>query len=282
MRCSSCGGSRPDPQEPCPACGGEPHQAVTALHELGLRQCASCAYRGEGVSYFRRPVHAGVLVVLALLTYGIGALVYWLVKRDARICPACGVEWHLAGPGEAAREALPRGRDGRAGPPPAPSREATGAASGVPTAEPRGPLPPDGGVRRGVGWVLLFTAAGILAIGAFEVGAPGGWIAAPMIVGGFGGLSLWWGRIARGRRRRALFARLEHQALELARTRGGELTASEVATALGISLSAAERVLFSMDDGLRVRSEVTDEGLLLFEFPEFRSQTLPPGRAGNP
>lgn len=35
-------------------------------------------------------------------------------------------------------------------------------------------------------------------------------------------------------------------------------------------MPATERVLTGIDDGFRVRSDVTDEGILLFEFPEVR------------
>ncbi|MND00243.1 hypothetical protein D3C83_187860 [compost metagenome] len=50
--------------------------------------------------------------------------------------------------------------------------------------------------------------------------------------------------------------------------------ATDAATELHLTLPAAERVLFSMDDGYRVRSEITGEGLLVFEFPELRPGLL--------
>ena len=43
---------------------------------------------------------------------------------------------------------------------------------------------------------------------------------------------------------------------------------------LDLSLPAAERVLFSMEDRVRVRSEFTGEGLLVFEFPEILLRSL--------
>lgn len=273
MRCPSCGEDRPAWSGSCPACGQDPDAGLDALRRMGLRLCPGCAYRGEGVPYFRRPVHVGLLVGLALITYGIGGLVYWLVKRDAHICPSCGMEWRVApataealSPGEGGRAAVP---DGRA-PASVPAVQGNGNGSNLPK------LPSDGGVRRVAGGTLIAAAGGVTVLG-LAAGGPAydPWLLAPASMGGVGALTIWWGRTARRSRRQALHSHLEQRALSLARNRGGSLTASEVATALSISLPAAERVLLSMEDGLRVRSDVTDEGILVFEFPEFQAQGLP-------
>jgi hypothetical protein len=52
-----------------------------------------------------------------------------------------------------------------------------------------------------------------------------------------------------------------------------------VAAGLEVTLATAERVLFSLDDGFRVCSDVTDEGLLVFDFPEIRARGLSAGTA---
>ena len=39
---------------------------------------------------------------------------------------------------------------------------------------------------------------------------------------------------------------------------------------LDLSLEAAEKILIGMDDGFRVRSDVTDDGVIVYEFPEIR------------
>ena len=66
--------------------------------------------------------------------------------------------------------------------------------------------------------------------------------------------------------------------LRLAARRGGSLTVTEVASELSLSLPAAEKVLIELDDGFRVRSEITEDGILLYEFPEVRHRPeLPPG-----
>jgi hypothetical protein len=89
-------------------------------------------------------------------------------------------------------------------------------------------------------------------------------------LGLLGGLLFKWGASAQERRREALLVALQNRTLHLARARAGRLTATDAATELRITLPAAERVLFSMDDGFRVRSDITREGLLVFDFPELR------------
>ena len=74
---------------------------------------------------------------------------------------------------------------------------------------------------------------------------------------------------------------LQRKVLLLATEKGGTLTVTEVAASLNMSLSAAEEVLDRMDDGLRVRSDVTDQGIIVYEFPELRHHPrLESGSAG--
>ena len=58
--------------------------------------------------------------------------------------------------------------------------------------------------------------------------------------------------------------------LQLDADRGGRLTVSEVAAQLGWTLPRAEKVLNSLEDGYRVSSDVTDEGLIVYDFRELR------------
>jgi hypothetical protein len=94
---------------------------------------------------------------------------------------------------------------------------------------------------------------------------------------GLGGTGMFfWGWRALQARRAAIGQALERRVLQLATRRGGSLTVTEVAAELDLSLPAAERILTGMDDGFRVLSEVTDEGILVFEFPEIRHRRLGP------
>jgi hypothetical protein len=62
--------------------------------------------------------------------------------------------------------------------------------------------------------------------------------------------------------------RLQRKILRLAQAKGGTLTVTEVAADINLGLPAAEKILTSMDDGFRVRSEISDEGIIYYEFPE--------------
>ena len=63
-------------------------------------------------------------------------------------------------------------------------------------------------------------------------------------------------------------SRMPSMRLRLATARQGTLTVTEVAAELNLSIPAAEKILTSMDDGFRVRSEISNEGILYYEFPE--------------
>ena len=89
-------------------------------------------------------------------------------------------------------------------------------------------------------------------------------------IGGAGSATFYWGWAALQERRKAIVAAVQRRILLLADRKGGSLTVTEVAAELNLSIPAAERVLIAMDDGLRVRSDITDEGLILYEFPELQ------------
>lgn len=56
--------------------------------------------------------------------------------------------------------------------------------------------------------------------------------------------------------------------VRLAESEDGQLTVTEVAAKLGWSMDEAAATLRSLDDGVRVTSTVTDEGIMLYDFPE--------------
>ena len=56
----------------------------------------------------------------------------------------------------------------------------------------------------------------------------------------------------------------------LATRRDGVLTVTDVAAELDLTIPAAEKIMIGMDDGFRVRSDITDDGVLYYEFPEVR------------
>ena len=261
MRCSTCGEDLRERETACPTCGAAVSLGpVVAPVGFEVRSCPRCGHVGTGVKHFQRPSHVGVLLGLSVFTwftFGLGGLAYYIARRKRMICAQCGLGWQHAripAPGFAS---------------PALADSARAEIGGLGTRIGAEESLPRGGVgRRILGVGLVLFAALMVSIGVVEF-EPG------LIVfgGGAGALgtaSIWWGLQVRETRRRAIVARLQQRVLLLATERGGTLTVTEVAASLSLSLPAAEDVLDSMDDGLRVRSEVTNEGIILYEFPELR------------
>lgn len=251
MRCSTCGENYSEDSPRCPTCGAGNFRA--AVPPDPVRRCPRCGHRGDGISYFRRPGHIALLIVFSLFTYGIGGLIYWFVKREHAICPNCGLDWQtLPLTGVEKRKKLNSGE-----------RLVNDASAPASTR-----LPRNGMFRRvlGVGATIISVVLVGIGVVEFEIGA----IVAGSLVAGGGALSYWWGWTALQSRRQTLLNGLQRQVLVLATRKSGSLTVTEVATELALSIPMAEKVMMSMDDGFRVRSDVTDEGLILYEFPELR------------
>lgn len=194
-----------------------------------------------------------------MFTYGLAGLGYWLFRRNRIICPNCGLAWHMYA------EALPPAPEGKS--------HAVVAAENLP------PLPRGGLMRRlfGVGLILLATIMVVVGIIETELAAVG----VGSVIGATGTGSFWWGLKALNERRKALMQRLQQKVLRLATHKGGTLTVTEVASDMNLSLPAAEKVLVSMDDGFRVRSEISKDGVLYYEFPEVLHRgELGPGTEG--
>lgn len=237
--------------------GGTP----AAAHPL--RGCPRCGYRGEGLPYFARGSHVAALVGATVLTagaMGAGGLVYYLVRRDHRICPRCGHGW-----GKYGDRALPV------------HREDAGAAE-----RPR-PHVDFEGVKRAWSTALFVMAALLLLGGLAEMELAPMVFAAAAAAGGV--LLRRAAESDREKRRTALLHSLQQPVLQMAAQRGGRLTVTQVAAELGWPLRRAEKVLQSMDDGLRVDSEVTDEGVIEYQFRELLRAPEPgsdPRRLADP
>jgi len=253
MRCSTCGETLRAGEARCPTCGAAVASRVP-VSQRHVRQCPRCAYRGDGISYFRKASHIGLLVGLSVFTYGVGGVVYYALRRRRRVCPNCGLGWeHSREPGEgfSTEELAPvKARSTAA----APTREA--------------PLPPSGIGRRVFGGSLAVLATIMITAGistsVFE----------PVVIGsaiGMAGSGLFlWGWKALQQRRESVLNALNRRVLMLATRREGVLTVTDVAAELDLTIPAAEKIMVAMDDGFRVRSEITDDGVLYYEFPEVR------------
>ncbi|MDZ7779231.1 MAG: hypothetical protein U5R14_04730 [Gemmatimonadota bacterium] len=258
MHCTTCGEAIEPGEDRCTTCGAVAPAARIVGHADRVRACPRCAYQGEGVPYFRRAGHVALLVGVSVFTYGIGGLVYWLVRRHHLVCPRCGLGWENAArvmsvAGPEAEQHLSNGK---------------GALDE--------PLPSAGLKRRigGVAMVLLATLLVLVGIVEGEAAA----VALGSVVGVGGSLTFYWGWRGLQDRRHAVLRGLQRRVLHLAAEKGGTLTVTEAAAELNLSLSAAERILTGMDDDFRVRSEISREGVLYYEFPELRHRgDLGPG-----
>jgi hypothetical protein len=134
--------------------------------------------------------------------------------------------------------------------------------------------------RRILGTLLILLASFLIVLGIAEGEAAA--IVAASVVGALGSLSFFAGWKATQERRQALLARFQRKVIRLATAHGGTLTVTEVAAELNLSIAAAEKVLIAMDDGFRVRSDITAEGILVYEFPEVRHRPrLEPGKGAG-
>ncbi|MCE2455046.1 MAG: hypothetical protein J4G12_04400 [Gemmatimonadetes bacterium] len=135
-------------------------------------------------------------------------------------------------------------------------------------------LPSKGLKRRILGGIIMAFNAVSLAAG-FLTGGGVFWLLA-------GAGLFWWGHTSLRNRRETIRQRVVSAILHLARATGGRLTVTDVASQLSISFKAAETTLNAMEDGVRIVSEVSTEGVIYYEFPEIlhRDQMVP--AFGNP
>lgn len=263
MYCSTCGAFVPAGRSACTECGTQvalpsprrhgPHPRFGSedrrwIAEAPVGLCPRCGYRGEGIGYFSRGSHVALLVGATVITagmMGLGGILFYLVRRDHRSCPRCGRSWGKFGELAVAPY---RGTT--------PERPARPAAVGT------------GRETLKRGWsIFLFVLAAIMIVAGIA-----NLELAPILFGVLSGAGGWFLRRSaledREARRAALLAELQQPVLRLAAERKGRLTVTDVATHMGWSLPRAEKVLESLNDGLRVDSEVTDEGVIVYEFRE--------------
>lgn len=262
MNCPTCGALVPVGRQDCETCGASllPRSSLTrgaGIHSQAHlqhrsassaaqrnHQCPQCHYRGEGIGYFSRGSRVAALVGVTLVTMGAmgaGGLVYYLVRKDHMVCPRCGHGWGQNGERAVVRE---------------------GGASELL------PAPATSGEGRKKGWsVLLFLLAAIFVLGGVAA-AEVGMVGFGLLAAGSGVLLRQAAGRDREKRREALISSMQLPVLKLAAQQRGRLTVTEVAAHLGWPMRRAEKILQSLDDGIRVDSEVTDEGVIVYEFRE--------------
>ena len=93
LRCSTCGAVVEGFARQCGTCGA---QDPVGRPMTWAKSCPRCGHQGYGDHYFSKAQHIALLVVLGLATSGLGALIYWLVRFQHRLCPRCGLNWRHA------------------------------------------------------------------------------------------------------------------------------------------------------------------------------------------
>ncbi|HEX5520718.1 MAG TPA: hypothetical protein VFX29_03440 [Longimicrobiaceae bacterium] len=252
MYCSTCGAAVAAGRGVCSECGARVAQASPTIVLRSAHTCPRCGYQGEGVSYFSRGSHIAALIALAILTSGImaaGAIAYYFVRRDHLVCPRCGLDW---GKPEAFASGTAVGRPARG--------EFSGARSET---------------KRSIAGIgLMLFAVLMLGFGLIETEA------ALVVIGAIAGAGGWLLHRSAGsereQRRAALLSALQLPVLRLAAEHGGRLTVTQVAAELGWTLPRAEKVLESLNDGYRVSSDITREGVIVYDFLELRHAPPPP------
>jgi hypothetical protein len=275
MYCSKCGSGVAEGAAHCGNCGaavspaygrGVPASAIRATEVVAL--CPRCGFQGQSASYFSQ---AGPLAGLLLLTaatlfpfFGAAGILFYLLRHNHRRCPRCGENWGRHAERVQALATVTRQ--------PAHAQLSGSVASAQSTTP---ALPASAGEPGLTLWptVILAVFAMLMMLVTIEEGEPVAFFMASMA-----GAGAWFtysvARKKREARREALVQALQQHVLRLAGERGGLLTVTEVASSLGWSLPRAEKVLNSLEDGLRIVSEVTNEGVIVYEFREVRHAEL--------
>ena len=272
MYCSTCGSRIAEGRATCQVCGAaaaraplpsthsQTYAGMPAYGGAAVQVCPNCGYRGISAGYFSRGSHVAALVGLSIITApfmaaaGIG---YFLLRFNHKVCPRCGMNWGAHG--LRAITLLPGGA-GLPSVPAMPSHEAA-----LPVSDPAW--------TRWLAYAILVFAA-ILMVAGIGNGEP-----VPVLLGalfgGGAGMMLKGVKNDREKRRDAIIQSLQLPVLQLAARKAGRLTVTEVATEMGWPMARAEKVLNSLDDGMRVMSDITDEGVIVYDFLEIRTAQLP-------
>ncbi len=234
------------------------------------------------VRYFDNAGRLVALGAVSFLTWGVGGIGYYLVRRNHVCCTSCGFTASYSDFMDEREERITPRRTSRRAPLPR-ARETGRRNARVPErvdldVEPRRPLPAN---SPHVGHGRRLIGSGVAAMGGFVASMGVATLDGPPILGGsmlgIAGASLLFSGLAAKRReaertRRGRIAEI----LRMAQRRRGLLTVTQTATELDVDLDEAEQLLESLDDDIRVRSVVSDDGVIYYDFVEIRHQpTLP-------
>jgi hypothetical protein len=190
------------------------------------------------------------ITMMTMPIMGAGGLGFYLLRHNHKVCPRCGMHW-----GPHAMRAMSL---------------VPGGATQMTASEPAFHIPRSG--KRGWAIMLMILAGIFLTIGLSEPEIP--MVIMGLMAGGGGAALLKSEKTERERRREAILESLQLPVLQLAGRKAGRLTVTDVATEMGWPMVRAEKVLNSLDDGLRVMSDITDDGVIVYDFVEIRTAHL--------
>jgi hypothetical protein len=227
--------------------------------------CSNCGQPMRPAPYFSRAANVAKAVFLFIPFSIIGPLLFFLLRKDRRICTIC--QAILKGDGAVPLQAY--SADGRL-------LAATNVAGGLAVYDPEedhAALERQSRRFRARAWTWGSIGAGMGAFGAALAAMGNEPASFPLLVGalplGIGAMLAHLRSQSVGRKAESMRAHEQRaRVLELARAASGKLNVSLVATELRIELAEADHLLSSMVDGRRVEMEVDDDGRISYVFTE--------------
>lgn len=271
MRCPQCAAENHEGARFCSACGAK--MRITTSEQAPRVLAFSCFRCGQTVPpspYFSRGVNVAKLAALFPINFVLPIL-FFFVRRDRLICGNCKKVLPEAAP----RALMPYQGAEQGALMPMPGSFALVPQQPAALAMERASQQArNRGIGLGViampfsmGALAMLGGAGFTEL-AFVV-APGA-----LLIGGAVASLRRAGKLKQGARE-IEEKQQRRRVLELAARRQGRLTVADVASSLGMDLKDAEHVLDTLVDGRHVDVEVTDEGRLLYVFPDLSSAARP-------
>ena len=274
MPCPRCGIANLTSARFCSACG-EHLDHDGGEQELGPRVLmATCHRCGETLppdAYFSRGLNIAKLVALFPITFVLSILFFFL-RKDRLVCGNC----RKLLPSSATSALLPALQRGEASP-----LMLADPSGGLMLMSPEARQLAQASRRAKTRGVMLAMFALPFSLPAFAFMGDLAWMELAAV--GLPGGLLVVGAVNAFRRSGSLQTRaresdsksVRRQILMLAQRHQGRLTVAQVAASLGWDFKEAEASLDAMVDGRHVEVELTNEGRLLYLFPDL-VQSLPP------
>lgn len=267
MRCPHCGLDGSGSARFCAGCGHRlPEPAAGRTHgpPALVATCHRCGETLSPDSYFSRGLNVAKLVALLPINF-ILPILFFFLRKDRLVCGNC----RKLLPATAILPLLPAMPEG-----PGSALVLSGDVTALALSSPEGQQLAKASRGAKASGVLFAMFAMPLSLPVFAFLGSLGW--AEMAVVGLPGGLLLAGSVNAFRRasmlaRRARESESKHmrrQIVALAQRHQGRINVAQVAATLGCDFKDAEALLDAMIDGRHVDVEVTDDGRLVYVFPD--------------